>query len=546
MKNIESVRTFFAKPEGEEDKVHSLVEVLLEKIDKKKHETIIGNKKAVDYEEIMDKAVFPKHMDSESDVVEHISKLYEGTWLWSHPQVQANVIPPATTISIAAATLAARYNENSIWDHYGMSASQSEVTATGMLANLIGYDKSKAGGIFTFGGTGCNLYAARIGIEKADEDAKHTGIRDRIHIFCSDVSHYSIKSAAIWTGLGLNNVKIIPSDDKYSMDIRKLEAEMNKTIENGARIGTIFATMGTTDAFGIDPLKDIVELRDKIQKKVDYKIHIHADAVIGWPYLTFRGDKSIQHLPYPLQEEIMSIVSKITELKYADSVGIDFHKTGWGPYLCSAFIVKDQQDLVMLEKSKKDMPYLYQGTGYQPGTFTLESSRPNYAQKALVNMMLLGKEGYEILLSHLITVADYLREKIEESKEIDLLNRHNPAFVTDFRIYPQTKSDEEGRLLFKQEMQDKTSEEFTQEINEYNQRIAQHMVERAEKYGTSMISYTDNYKTTSKGRTIVALKSYPMSPFTEKKHMDELLKDLCEAKKSVDMEYEIANTHILK
>ena len=76
-----------------------------------------------------------------------------------------------------------------------------------MLADLIGFDKTKAGGIFTFGGTGCNLYAARIGIEKADPDAKYTGIRDRIHFFCSDVSHYSIKSAAIWTGVGLDNIK---------------------------------------------------------------------------------------------------------------------------------------------------------------------------------------------------------------------------------------------------------------------------------------------------------------------------------------------------
>jgi len=413
-------------------------------------------------------------MSSEDDVIESVVKLYDGVGLWGHPQIQVNVVPPPTAISIAAAALAARYNENSIWDRYGMSAAQSEVIAIGMLADLIGFDKTKAGGIFTFGGTGCNLYAARIGIEKSDPDAKHTGIRDRIHFFCSDVSHYSIKSSAIWTGVGLNNIKIIPSDDDNSMDVAELKTAMDETVSSGARIGTIFATMGTTDAFGIDPLKEIVKLRDKIQKTVQYKINVHADAVIGWPFLTFRGDKSVRHLSPPLQKEVLSTVSKISELPYADSVGIDFHKTGWSPYLCSAFVVKDKNDLFMLQKLKKEMPYLYHKSGYQPGTFTLESSRPNYAQKALVNMMLMEKEGYETLIVHLLTIADYLREKIVENDHIALLNRHNTAFVTDFRIYPKTKYADEG-LLFEKELHDITSEEFTEQINRYNQRIAEHM-----------------------------------------------------------------------
>jgi L-2,4-diaminobutyrate decarboxylase len=533
MQNIKKVQALFTQPMGEEDKILKILQKLLSAIDEKKHGTFIGKKKTIDYERLFYQASFPRQMSSEDDVIESIIRLYDGVGLWAHPQMQVNVIPPPTTISIAAETLAARYNENSIWDHYGVSASQSEVLVIGMLADLIGFDKTKVGGIFTFGGTGCNLYAARIGIEKADPDAKHTGIRDRIHFFCSDVSHYSIKSAAIWTGVGLNHVKVIPSDSDNIMDVTELEKAMNETIASGARIGTVFATMGTTDAFGIDPLKEIVKLRDKIQKRVGYKIHIHADAVIGWPFLTFQGDKSIKHLPLPLQKKLMSIVSKITELQYADSVGIDFHKTGWAPYLCSAFVVKDKEDLFMLQKLKKEMPYLYHGSGYQPGIFTLESSRPNYAQKALVNIMVLGKEGYETLIVHLLTMADYLREKIEASKEIALLNRHNPAFVTDFRIYPETKYDKMG-LLFEKELNDLTSEEFTRKINLYNQEIAQCMIEEAETKGTSMVSYTDSYKTTREGRIIVAIKSYPMSPFVDKEHMDELLKDLYRAKEYVD------------
>lgn len=536
MADIDKIRKLFTSPEDNEDKIIFLFRELLRRVDRKKQGTIIGKKKHVDYNKLMNRAIFSENMLPEKKVIDQIIGMYDGVPLWSHPQTQVNVIPPPTDISIAAAALISRYNENSIWDHYGMSASQSEVIATGMLADLIGFDKSGAGGIFTFGGTGCNLYAARIGVEKADPDAKNTGIRDRIQFFCSDISHYSIKSSAIWTGVGLNNIKAIASNDDNSMKADELESAMLETLKNKARIGTIFVTMGTTDAFGIDPLKKIVRIRDKIQKKLSYKIHIHADAVIGWPYLTFKGDKNIKRFSEPLRKEIMTVVSKMAELKYADSVGIDFHKTGWTPYLCSAIVFKNVHDLFLLQKFKKDMPYLYHGKGYQPGMFTLESSRPNYAQKALVNMLLLGRQGYEVLISHLLSVSDYLRDKIEKCDDIALLNRHNPAFVTDFRFYPDSKYNPvDGKLQFKKELHDKTSKRFTDRINNYNKKIVQQMIHCARVKGTSLVSYTDAYKTTSKKRMIVAIKSYPMSPFTDNKHMDILLQDLYAAKATVDV-----------
>lgn len=530
---IDRVRKFFAAPQDDEEKVIDAVGKFLRRIDAKKQGTVIGGKKEVSYAQLLRGAEFPANMSSEEAVIDAVSNLYEGVILWSHPSVQINVVPPPTTLSIAAATLAARYNENAIWDHYGMSAARAEVLATGMLAGLIGYDRKRAGGIFTFGGTGCNLYAARIGVEKADPDAKYKGIRDRIHLFCSDLSHYSIKTAAIWTGIGLDNVKVIPTDDDGVMDLGQLESAMEETLSAGARVGTIFATMGTTDAFSIDPLKEIVALRDRIRGRVDYGIHVHADAVIGWPYLTFKGDECIGHLPLPLRKEISHIVSKMAELRTADSVGLDFHKTGWSPYLCSSLIVKDRKDLLLLQKTKKDMPYLYHGSGYQPGTFTLESSRPNYAQQALVNMMLLGKEGYEALIVHLLTVADHLRGKIEASGDIVLLNRNNPAFVTDFRVYPGAKIADDGESLFERELGGMTTDAFTEGINDYNRRIALRMIGEAERKGTTIVSYTDSYKTTKKGRMLVAIKSFPMSPFIEKEHMDELLRDLYRAKEQV-------------
>ncbi|MBW2967570.1 hypothetical protein KY362_03725, partial [Candidatus Woesearchaeota archaeon] len=248
--DIKKVRRYFCKHQGEEKKIADATAKLLSEIDKRKNGTTIGKHVKHDYLKMLKKAKFPAKSSDEDKVLMQIASLYDNTGNWAHPQMQVNVVPPPTRLSIACAAVAARYNENSIWDHYGTSAAVSEVKAVGMLGDLIGFSKSKVGGVFTFGGTGCNLYAARIGIEKADPDAKSTGIRDRVKMFCSELAHYSIKSSAIWTGLGMDNVVSIGSKDDNTMDVGLLEKEMKEAARSGCRLGTIYATMGTTDAFG--------------------------------------------------------------------------------------------------------------------------------------------------------------------------------------------------------------------------------------------------------------------------------------------------------
>ena len=72
------------------------------------------------------------------------------------------------------------------------------------------------------------------------------------------------------------------------------------------------------------------------------------------------------------------------------------------------------------------------------------------------------------------------------------------------------------------------------QINLYNKLIVKVMTANAEKEGTTLVSYTDMYRTTKQGKEILAIKSYPMSPFIEKYHMEQLMKDIYQAKKLVD------------
>ena len=68
-----------------------------------------------------------------------------------------------------------------------------------------------------------------------------------------------------------------------------MEEAARDLLGQGRRIVAMVATMGTTDAFGIDDLDAIADLRDRLVEEynLDYTPHIHADAVIGWAWSVF-------------------------------------------------------------------------------------------------------------------------------------------------------------------------------------------------------------------------------------------------------------------
>ena len=57
-----------------------------------------------------------------------------------------------------------------------------------MTSDLVGYDPSQSGGVFTFVGTGTSLYGVKIGLEKALPGAMQNGVRENAFVFASDQS----------------------------------------------------------------------------------------------------------------------------------------------------------------------------------------------------------------------------------------------------------------------------------------------------------------------------------------------------------------------
>lgn len=486
-------------------------------------------------------AGFPETLSSVEDVTRLLADYCRGMTIWGHPHAQVNVVPPTTIAGITAVMAAAIYNPNLIWDEYSARFAEAEIEAVAMLADLIGYDHRRAGGVFTFGGTGTILYGCKLALEKLSGGRiMEEGVREDLKIVASAASHYSRLNVAGWLGLGMKNLVTIPTNRDNEMSLTHLEKYLRRAFSRGEQVAAIIATLGTTDAFGIDDLDGIVGLRDRLAQEFDLKHppHIHADAVIGWAWAVFR-DYDFEANPLGFyRRTLRSIKDSLTQmgdLARADSIGFDFHKTGYAPYVSSAFLVKDRRDLTLLSRQPAEMPYLYQFGAYHPGIFTLECSRSGAgALAAFANMRLLGKQGYRVLIGHAVEMAERLREWLEDYPCTEVLNDRNFGPVTLFRVYPEGV---EAAAAYRREKEDPAYLPQLEGHNAYNRRLFDLIHERAMRGEGVLLSWTDAYRHADYGGeaapSIAALKSFILSPWTDQAAVELVTRQVLEARQQL-------------
>lgn len=470
------------------------------------------------------------------EVIPELIKHLEGMHIWGHPLSQINVLPPPTIAGILGVLLAAMFNPNLCSEESARGVAAAEERVVAMAADLLGYDPQTAGGVFTFGGTGCLLYGIKVGLEKALPGSSRVGVAAPTAVLASDQSHYSAVNVAGWLGIGQEHVVRVPTTADNAIRVDRLAEQARDVLRQGRRIAAIVATLGTTDAFGIDDLRAIRSLRDDLVREfsLDYCPHIHADAVIGWAWSVF-ADYDFAGNPLGFTAATLAALAGTTDamrhLPLADSIGIDFHKTAYAPYISSLALFGRQSDIDLIRRPRATMPYLFQSGEHHPGTFTLETTRSGTGpMAALANLLLLGKEGLRVLLGHAVEMAQILRQEIERHPELAVLNRQNLGPVTLFRVYPPAV---DKVAAGPREISDAAFQADTIRINALNRRVFQRVWSEAMSGRGIAISMTDCYRHSDFGTPIAALKSYVLSPFTDPPRMHELVRHVLAAREFV-------------
>jgi len=149
----------------------------------------------------------------------------------------------------------------------------------------------------------------------------------------------------------------VPCDHEARMEVKALR----DLLETG-EIGTVVVTTGTTATGSVDPLLDVLELRER------YGFRIHADAAYGG-YFTLVDN---------LGANARAVYDHLTEV---DSIAIDPHKHGLQPYGCGCVLFKDPS---VGRFYKHDSPYTYfTSSELHLGEISLECSRAGSSAVAL-------------------------------------------------------------------------------------------------------------------------------------------------------------------
>jgi len=260
-----------------------------------------------------------------------------------HPLYVGQMLKPPHPLAQAAYALAMTINPNNHARDGGRASSVMEIEAVAQLAAI--FDWPEHLGHLTSGGTFANLEALWIAGQLAP------GKR----IVGSEQAHYTHNRISSVLKLSYNSVA---ADRRGRMDLNRLEDELRK-----GDVGTVVATMGTTAIGAVDPLDEILALRDR------YGFRIHADAAYGGYFRLIR-------------EQLSEACRRAYEaMNQVDSIVMDPHKHGLQPYGCGSVLFRDPS---VGRFYKHDSPYTYfSSKELHLGEISLECSRPGAAAVAL-------------------------------------------------------------------------------------------------------------------------------------------------------------------
>jgi tyrosine decarboxylase / aspartate 1-decarboxylase len=277
-----------------------------------------------------------------AEVLLALAEKLQDNYPYFHPLYAGQMLKPPHPVARLAYSLAMYINPNNHALDGGRATSALEKEAVADIAAMFGWKEFL--GHLSGGGTMANLEALWIAGR----------LQPMKTILASDQAHYTHGRISAVLQLPF---EAIATDARGRMDVNALAKRVAR--EN---VGTVVATLGTTATGSVDPLQEILELRDK------FGFRVHVDAAYGGYFV----------LASNLGESAAKSFARIGE---ADSIVIDPHKHGLQPYGCGCVIFRDPG---VGRLYKHDSPYTYFSSAeLHLGEISLECSRAGAAAAAL-------------------------------------------------------------------------------------------------------------------------------------------------------------------
>ncbi|MBL8880420.1 MAG: aspartate aminotransferase family protein, partial [Phycisphaerales bacterium] len=246
---------------------------------------------------------------------------------WNHPAFMAYFASTGSAPGIVGEALAATINNNAMLWRTGPAQTELEEHVCDWLRQMMGLPAEFRGHINDTASIGSLISLAAARECQTDLQIRQKGMcgrsdLPRLTVYASEQAHSSIDKAVLTLGIGLENLRRIPTDAQFRMIPAALEHAVSADRAAGARPIAVVATVGTTSTTSVDPPRAIGEIARR------HKMWFHIDAAHA-------GSAAI----------CPEYRAQMDGLELGDSLVVNPHKWLFTPKDCSVLLVRDPHAL---------------------------------------------------------------------------------------------------------------------------------------------------------------------------------------------------------
>jgi glutamate/tyrosine decarboxylase-like PLP-dependent enzyme len=239
----------------------------------------------------------------------------------THPRFWGWVIGTGTPLAMLADLLASGMNPQSAGIQEGARYVEERVIA--WLAELMGFPRGSSG-LLVSGGSMANLVGLAVARHAtAGFDVREAGMGEgapALVVYASTEVHSSVRKAVELMGLGRRNLRLVPVDGEYRIDVQQLRAAIARDRAEGRRPICVVGNAGTVNTGATDDLRALAALcREE-------RLWFHVDGAFG-----------------ALVRLAPGLAPMVAGLEAADSVAFDLHKWGYLPFEVGCALVRDPE-----------------------------------------------------------------------------------------------------------------------------------------------------------------------------------------------------------
>jgi len=318
---------------------------------------------------------------------------------WNHPRFFAYFSISASGPGILGEMLAAALNVNHMLWKTSPAATELEQVTLGWLRQWLRLPDDFFGIIHDTASTG-SLHAILAARELASPEVRLTGEHPQLILYASEHAHSSIDRGALAAGIGLQNIRHVPSDEEFRMRPEALATMIETDLAAGRKPFCVVATAGTTSTTSVDPVAQIGEVARR------YNLWFHVDAA-------YAGSAA-------LLEEHRHILYGAAQ---ADSLVVNPHKWLFTPVDLSVLFTRKKDVMRRMLSLEEAPPYLQaaeQDRAVNLADYSLALGRRFRSLKLWFVLRYFGRQGIARILRGHMRMAQDLAQQISADPRFEV------------------------------------------------------------------------------------------------------------------------------